>query len=140
MTVRLSPIAGRLSGLGLPALALLAALHAAPQASAEEQAAQLAHGQAIFAEHCAHCHGAEGEGGAGYANSIVGGRSLAKFGNAKRLYDYNRMMMPFDDPSRLASEEKWDVTAYLLHLSELLPEEAGALDADNAADIPIAAP
>lgn len=135
-----SPLPAAARGHGFPALALLAACLFAAPATAEDLAAQIAQGEAVFAEHCAHCHGAEGEGGPGYANSIVGARSLAKFGNARRLFDYNRMMMPFDDPSRLGAEEKWEVTAYLLQLSELLPEDADALTADNAAEIAIAAP
>lgn len=131
----LSVIAGRLSGPGLLACAL--ALSAVAPVAAAELATQLTQGEAIFAEHCAHCHGAAGEGGPGYPNSIVSARSLAKFRTAKGLYDYNRMMMPFDDPARLTAREKWEVTAYLLQLSALLPDGLAALDAETAPQIAI---
>lgn len=98
---------------------------------------QLSHGGQLYAEYCAVCHGEAGEGGAGYPNAIVGSSNLNKFRNAKRLFDYHRMMMPFDDPSKMTAEEKWDVTAYLMDLNDWLGGLDAPLGPDNAEDIAI---
>lgn len=108
-------------------------------ACAETLEEQLTRGEEQYAEHCAICHGDAGEGGAGYPNAIVGSRNLDKFRNAKRLFDYHRMMMPFDDPSKMTAEEKWDVTAYLMDLNDWLGELDAPLGPDNAEDIAIGA-
>lgn len=108
-------------------------------ALAETLEEQLTLGGELYAEHCAICHGDAGEGGAGYPNAIVGSSNLDKFRNAKRLFDYHRMMMPFDDPSKMTAEEKWDVTAYLMDLNDWLGELDAPLGPDNAEDIAIGA-
>lgn len=95
--------------------AALAAAGVASAASANGLEAQIAAGAAVFAEECAVCHGDGGEGGSGYPNAIIGGQGLLKFRTAKRLFDYNAAMTPYDDPGRVALEAKWDVTAYQMH-------------------------
>lgn len=95
---------------------------------------QIAAGAKIFAEHCAVCHGDDGEGGSGFPGAIIGGQGLAKFRTAKRLYDYNAAMMPYDDPSRVDADAKWDVTAYLMHRNGWL-EGATLVVPDNARDL-----
>lgn len=100
-------------------------------AFADEAAEQIDRGSSIFAESCAVCHGEDGSGGAAYPNSIVGS-SIAKYRTAKGLFDYNQMMMPFNDPSLLSAEEKLDVTAYILSLSGFLNEGSEPITAENA--------
>lgn len=95
-------------------LSLAAALLlAAPAAFADS--AQVAEGARLYAETCAICHGAEGRGGQGYPNPIWGdGAQIRKFSHAQGLFEYNQMLMPFDDPTKLDNDQKWAVIAYIL--------------------------
>ncbi|MCS6930594.1 MAG: c-type cytochrome [Acetobacteraceae bacterium] len=112
------------------ALALLPSLPA--QA---EQSAQVREGARLYAEACALCHGADGRRGAGYQTPIWGqGAQIRRFETAMGLFEYNQMLMPFDDPSRLTDEQKWAITAYMLAnhgamppTAELRPEQAPAI-------------
>ncbi|MDR7038955.1 cytochrome c [Methylobacterium sp. BE186] len=96
-------------------------------------------GAAVFSERCAGCHGGRGEGAA--AEALAGGRgSLATakpvrtvgsfWPYATTLFDYVRRAMPFDAPQSLSPDETYAVSAYVLHLNGLLPEEA-SLDAGS---------
>lgn len=86
---------------------------AAPTAFAESP--QVAEGARLYAETCAICHGAEGRGGQGYPNPIWGdGAQIRKFAHAQGLFEYNQMLMPFDDPTKLDNDQKWAVVAYIL--------------------------
>jgi cytochrome c len=121
-----------------PSSLLLAALVLTGAATrAETLDAQLARGEAVYAEHCAQCHGPAGEGGAGYPNPIVGSRNLDKFKDAMGLWRYHRMMMPFDDPSRLDADAKWDVTAHLMQLNGWLDGLDAPLGPETAPGLPI---
>lgn len=51
--------------------------------------------------------------------------------NAQGLCEYNQMMMPFDDPSRLNDEQKWAIVAYMLMNRGAIGREA-TLDAGPA--------
>ena len=84
-------------------------------AAADEPSAQVAHGAELYAANCAVCHGDDGRGGAGFPSPVWGdGSQIRKFSHGRGLFEYNAMLMPFDDPSRLDMEEKLAVTAYLL--------------------------
>jgi cytochrome c len=113
-------------------LAMAVVVSAAAVASADSLDAQLERGQALFAEACAVCHGASGEGASAFPNPIIGARNLAKFNHALGLYRYNRMMMPFDDPQSLDADEKWDVTAFLVHANGWLDGIDEPLGPENA--------
>ena len=120
------------------ALAGAAALAASPLVLASPAPSdQFRAGQAIYAESCAACHGDTGRGGPGFANPIWGaGASLAKYRTAAGLFEYHQIMMPFDDPTRLADELKWAVTLYLLaNHGTVAPDTR--LDAANAGGIAI---
>lgn len=116
-------------------LLLAAALVAGPALPALAESAQIAEGARLFAETCAICHGADGRGGQGYPNPIWGeGAQIRKFSHAQGLFEYNQLLMPFDDPTKLDTDEKWAVVAYILanhgviaRDAELAPEEAGDL-------------
>lgn len=88
-------------------------------------------GQAIFAEKCAACHGARGEGIPPAYPRLVGRDSLAEgfpFGRDARLqrtignywpyattvFDYVRRAMPPMAPGSLTNDEVYALTAYLL--------------------------
>lgn len=98
---------------------------------------QVAEGRRLYAEACAACHGEDGQAGAGYQTPIWGQRSkIARFENALGLFEYNQMMMPFDDPTRLSDAEKWAIVAFLLASHGALGGTA-ELGPGNAASIPI---
>jgi cytochrome c len=94
-------------------------------------------GEVIFAQQCASCHGAKGEGGVG--DRLVGGRGtlasakpIKTIGSywpyAPTLFDYIRRAMPQNAPQSLSPDDVYAVSAYLLYLNELLPADA-VLDA-----------
>jgi cytochrome c len=69
----------------------------------------------LYAAHCARCHGAQGQGGQGFARPIWGPASdLRRFGTAQGLLEYLLLLMPFDDPARLAPEQKQVLVRYML--------------------------
>lgn len=100
-------------------------------------------GQAIFEQSCAACHGTKGEGGLG--DKLVGGQGtlanpspIKTVGSywpyAPTLFDYIRRAMPMNAPESLTSDEVYAVSAYVLYLNGLLPEDT-TLDAKSMAEI-----
>lgn len=90
-------------------------------------------GAALYAAKCASCHGQDGEGST--AEELVGGRgSLAgpdptlTIGSywpyATTLFDYVRRAMPPEAPLSLSTDEVYAVSAYLLYLNKIIPEDA----------------
>ncbi|MCS7101948.1 MAG: cytochrome c [Burkholderiaceae bacterium] len=94
----------------------VAALLATPLALAQSPPSpQVAQGARLYQEHCAFCHGNDGRGGQGFPRPIWGsGHDLAKFGNAQGLFEYLRLLMPFDDPQKLDEKQKLAVLAFML--------------------------
>jgi cytochrome c len=97
----------------------------------------VSHGQEVFGEQCASCHGAKGEGGVG--DRLVGGqgtlatpRPVRTVGSywpyAPTLFDYIRRAMPQNAPQSLSNDDVYAVSAYILNLNGLLPADA-TLDA-----------
>jgi S-disulfanyl-L-cysteine oxidoreductase SoxD len=95
-------------------------------------------GAEVYQARCAACHGAKGEGA--QFDRLVGTASRTEFafardpalprtiGNywpyATTLFDYVRRAMPPPTPGVLTAPETYAVTAYLLYLNGLLPEDA----------------
>jgi S-disulfanyl-L-cysteine oxidoreductase SoxD len=95
-------------------------------------------GAPIYAIRCAACHGAKGEGA--LFDRLVSDASRVEFafardrtlsrtvGNywpyATTLFDYIRRAMPQTTPSTLTADETYSLTAYVLYLNGLLPEDA----------------
>jgi cytochrome c len=76
---------------------------------------QVKAGAIVFKQHCAQCHGAQGQGAQAFARPIWGkGSTISKFGTAQGLTEYVVMMMPFDDPKKLKESDKTAVVAYML--------------------------
>ncbi len=97
----------------------------------------VAQGRELFANQCAACHGANGEGGVG--DRLVGGqgtiatpkpvKTVGSFWPyAPTLFDYIRRAMPLNAPQSLSNAEVYAVSAYILNLNGLLPADA-TLDA-----------
>lgn len=83
-------------------------------------------GKTIFANICARCHGARGQGLVGPA--IIGtNANLRKFNTAQGLYNFISIAMPFDAPGSLSRRE------YLQAMSFLLIEN-GLIEPDTVID------
>ena len=91
-----------------------------------------AQGEPIFAEKCAWCHGANGEGGTNarlvggepLTNGIDTSKTIANFWPyATTLFDFTRRAMPWQQPRTLADEEVYALTAYLLALNDIIDED-----------------
>jgi cytochrome c len=100
-------------------------------------------GEAIFAAKCAACHGARGEGkpmdrlvgGLGTLHDLKPNKTVGSFWPyATTLFDYVRRAMPLNAPQSLTPDEVYAVSAYVLFLNGIVPQET-TLDADNLAKI-----
>lgn len=98
-------------------------------------------GQVVFDAQCASCHGTFGEsnnyiviaGGVdkedlktGRAKSLRGGevRTVGnKLNYATTLWDYINRAMPWTAPQSLSVDEVYAVTAYVLHLNDIVPAD-----------------
>ena len=98
-------------------------------------------GEAVYVAQCQACHGPKGAGKP--ADVLVGGigslgtdKQVMTVGSfwpyAPTLFDYVRRAMPTTKPLSLTNDEVYAVTAYLLHLNGIIPENA----AMNAQTLP----
>jgi len=103
-------------------------------------------GKPLYMQHCAACHGGQGEGGT--ANELVGDRAsltseypdrgiAAYWPHAPTLFEYIRRSMPPDEPASLTVDETYAIIAWLLELNGLI-ETGTTLDRDtlSAIDMP----
>jgi cytochrome c len=99
----------------------------------------VAEGRAIFAENCAACHGDKGQGGP--ADRLAGGfgtlaqpnpvRTVGSFWPyATTLFDFIRRAMPFNAPESLTADQVYAVSAYVLSLNKIVPDDT-VLDATS---------
>ena len=101
-------------------------------------------GQDVWEGKCAHCHGIFGESGEVFS-PLVGGTSaediktgrvaklndssypgrttLMKVPTLSTLWDYINRAMPWNAPKSLSTEEVYAVTAFLLNLGGILPDD-----------------
>lgn len=122
--------------LAAPILGALA-FGAPPAVAQPALSPQIAEGERLYVANCAACHGEDGRRGAGFQTPIWGARTqIRKFETAQGLFEYNQMMMPFDDPARLTDEQKWAIVAYLLANHGAIARSA-TIDAGTAAAIQI---
>ena len=104
----------------------------------------VAAGQAVWEGKCASCHGTFGEsnevftplvGGTtaddiktGRVASLVNGRqpqktTLMKVATVSTLWDYINRAMPWTAPKSLTTDEVYAVTAYMLNMGEIVPDD-----------------
>ena len=77
--------------------------------------AQVLSGATLYQQHCALCHGAQGRDATVFPRPIWGpGHDIGKFGNAKGLFEYMQLLMPFDDPAKIDDAAKTAIVAYML--------------------------
>jgi S-disulfanyl-L-cysteine oxidoreductase SoxD len=100
-------------------------------------------GEAIFAAKCASCHGAHGEGkpmdqlagGIGTLSDKKPQKTVGSFWPyATTLFDFVRRAMPLNAPQSLTPDEVYAVSAYILFLNGIVPQDA-TLDAGTLAGI-----
>jgi len=103
----------------------------------------VARGKTVYAEQCAACHSADGQGGIG--DRLVGGQGTlatpkpvrtvgSYWPYAPTLFDYIRRAMPQNAPQSLSNEEVYAVSAYILNLNGLVAADT-VLDAKSLAAI-----
>jgi mono/diheme cytochrome c family protein len=96
-------------------------------------------GAGLFAQKCAVCHGAKGEGKP--MDRLVGGQGTlatekpvrtvgSYWPYATTLFDYIRRAMPFNAPKSLTDDQVYGVSAYILYLNGIIGEDA-VLDAKS---------
>ena len=77
--------------------------------------AQVLSGATLYQQHCALCHGAKGRDATVFPRPIWGpGHDIGKFGNAKGLFEYMQLLMPFDNPAKIDDAAKTAIVAYML--------------------------
>ena len=98
-------------------------------------------GQTVYAQKCASCHGASGEGLPPANPRLIGRDPQAEgfpFGRDPRLvktignywpyattvFDYVRRAMPPDAPGSLSDSDVYNLTAFLLHANDLIQADA----------------
>jgi cytochrome c len=113
----------------------------------------VAQGQAVWEAKCASCHGIFGESGEVF-NPIVGGTTaedvrtghvarltdnaypgrttLMKLSTVSTLWDYIRRAMPWNQPKSLSVNEVYAVSAYILNLGGIVPDDFVLSDATMA--------
>ncbi|MDE1143715.1 MAG: cytochrome c [Paraburkholderia tropica] len=100
-------------------------------------------GARVFAQKCAACHGAQGEGLIG--DPLVGGSGTLRSTAPKRtvgsywpyattLFDYIRRAMPYNAPQSLSADEVYAVSAWILNRNGIVPDDA-RLDAHSLAAV-----
>jgi S-disulfanyl-L-cysteine oxidoreductase SoxD len=93
-----------------------------------------AEGEELYVQHCAACHGDFGEGLERWP-ALMGGRgSLATdqprrtvgsfWPHAPVVFDYIRRAMPYQAPFSLSNNEVYAITAFLLYINEVIPNDA----------------
>ena len=86
----------------------------------------------MFAQQCAACHGTFGEGEGRYPKlagegKLTGDRPEVVVGNywpyATTVFDYIDGAMPFPAPHSLSADDVYAITAYVLNLNNLVPND-----------------
>ncbi len=105
----------------------------------------VAQGEEIFQGQCAACHGEFGEGKdrwpvlAGGHGSLKHDRPERTIGSfwptASTVFDYVRRAMPYGNAQSLSNDELYAVTAYLLHLNDVIKDTDFELNQDNFTSI-----
>jgi hypothetical protein len=96
-------------------------------------------GAKVYAEKCQGCHGAKGQGGP--MDQLTGGvgtiasekpvkTPVSYWPSATTIFDYVRRAMPLQSPESLTDDEVYAVTAYILSIDKIVPEDS-TLDAKS---------
>jgi len=92
-----------------------------------EGSGTVAEGAPIYAQQCAACHGKKGEGVPPNLALSARESSARTIGSywpyASTVFDYVRQTMPFDTPGSLTNNEVYALTAFLLHMNDIIPPD-----------------
>ena len=98
-------------------------------------------GEDIFIAQCSSCHGEFGEGkdrwpalvgGHGTLNHDRPDKTLGSFWpSASTVFDYIKRAMPFGNAQSLSDDEIYALTAYLLHINEIIKDPSYELNQKN---------
>lgn len=101
------------------------------------------HGEEVYSEHCAECHGDFGEGAGRWPPLAGGDGSLDSEDPHKTIgsywpylstvWDYVHRAMPFGNAQSLSDDEVYALTAYLMYLNDLVDDDF-ELNHDNFAE------
>lgn len=88
-------------------------------------------GADIYADQCSACHGTFGEGEGRYpklaGGDLTGDRPEPTVGSywpyATTLWDYINRAMPFPAPHSLSADQVYAITAYILNLNNIVPND-----------------
>ena len=90
-------------------------------------------GEKVYLEKCAACHGEFGESAGRWPQLAQGKGTLASNDPVKTVgsyypylssvFDYIRRSMPFGDAQSLSNDELYAVTAYVLHLNDIIDDK-----------------
>ncbi|HWK86264.1 MAG TPA: cytochrome c [Xanthobacteraceae bacterium] len=93
----------------------------------------VARGAEVFAEQCAACHGTFGEGEGRYPKLVGGNGTLTAerpeptvgsyWPFAVTLWDYINRAMPMPMPHTLSADDVYALTAYVLNLNNIVPDD-----------------
>lgn len=104
----------------------------------------VAKGQEVWEAQCAHCHGIFGESNEVFSpliggttaqdiktgrvanltrNDFPGRTTIMKVATLSTLWDYINRAMPWNNPKTLSTEEVYSVTAFLLSLANVVPDD-----------------
>jgi S-disulfanyl-L-cysteine oxidoreductase SoxD len=96
-------------------------------------------GDKVYAEKCQSCHGPQGQGGpqdrlTGGIGTLATGKPVktpvSYWPSATTIFDYVRRAMPLQSPQSLTNDEVYAVTAYILSIDQIVPQDA-VLDAKS---------
>jgi S-disulfanyl-L-cysteine oxidoreductase SoxD len=96
-------------------------------------------GEKVYADKCQSCHGPKGQGGpqdqlTGGVGTIASAKPVktpvSYWPTATTIFDYVRRAMPLQSPESLTNDEVYAVTAYLLSVDAVVPQDA-VLDAKS---------
>jgi mono/diheme cytochrome c family protein len=96
-------------------------------------------GAAVYTQKCQSCHGQQGQGGpmerlTGGIGTLASGKAVktpvSYWPSATTIFDYIRRAMPITAPESLSDDEVYAVTAYLLSIDGVVPQDA-VLDAKS---------
>jgi mono/diheme cytochrome c family protein len=96
-------------------------------------AEQAKRGQALYNQHCAHCHG-DTLGGGEMAPPLAGGNFQSNWNglSVADLFDRTRISMPQDKPGKLSREVNSDILAYVFSANQY---PAGQTELPKASEV-----
>ena len=128
---------GKITTAALTGLAVFTALYAqsTPHSvwDGVYTADQAKRGQALYNQHCAHCHGDTLAGGE-MAPPLAGGNFQSNWNglSVADLFDRTRISMPQDKPGKLSREVNADILAYVFSVNQY---PAGQTELPKASEV-----